>query len=140
VRSSLAITSTSELLSKLLDIAHGAIVVVDDSFNIQIWNQAAERTFGWTAEEAVGSNVADTMGSGEFAEGMSFEKALDSALRSGSWWGEVVQTRRDGSTFLAEVSFGVLRDADEQVIGYVTNHQNITGQRAVEEELERTVE
>jgi PAS domain S-box-containing protein len=128
---------TPELLNQLLEVVHDAIVVVDDSFVIQIWNQGAERLFGWTAEEAIGRPVTEIVGQAEYANGMSAEKALDTALRTGSWWGEAVQTRRDGSKFLAEVSLRVLRDADGQIIGYMSVDRNIAGQRAVEEELER---
>ena len=129
--------SAPELLDQLLNVVHGAVVVVDDSFVIQIWSQGAERLFGWTAAEAIGKPVTDIAGQAEYANGMSAERALDIALCTGSWWGEAVQTRRDGSKFLAEVSLGVLRDSDEQIIGYMSVDRNITGHRAVEEELER---
>ena len=128
--------STRELLDQVLDAVDAAVLVLDDQFVIQVWSQGAERTFGWTAEEAIERPVTDLIRPGEYAKGMSAEEALNIGLRTGSWWGEVIQTRRDGSQFLAEVLFRVLRDPDEDVIGYVSVHRNITGQRAVEDELE----
>ena len=47
--------STSEaMLSSILEIAADAIVVIDSDQRIRLFSQAAERTFGYRAEEALG--------------------------------------------------------------------------------------
>ncbi len=132
----LSLISTRELLDQVLDVVDVAVVIVDHEFVVRVWNQGAERTFGWTAKEVIGRPITEIVAPSEYAEGMDAERAFDTALRTGSWRGEVMQTRRDGSQFLAEVSFGVLRDPDKEVIGYVSVNRNITGHRAVEQELE----
>ena len=45
----------------ILDTAHDAFVGMDSAGVIVIWNAQAEHTFGWTREEAVGRNLADTI-------------------------------------------------------------------------------
>jgi len=45
------------VLATLLTELADAVVVADASGTICFWNPAAERTFGWTAAEAVGSSL-----------------------------------------------------------------------------------
>lgn len=44
-------------LAGLLDSAMDAIITVDEAQNIVLYNQAAERIFGWGAEQAVGQRL-----------------------------------------------------------------------------------
>ncbi|HEX6164372.1 MAG TPA: PAS domain S-box protein [Vicinamibacterales bacterium] len=45
----------------ILDTAHDAFIGMDETGNIVNWNAQAEQTFGWTREEAMGRNLADTI-------------------------------------------------------------------------------
>ena len=45
----------------IVDGAHEAFVAMDAAGRITYWNPMAERTFGWTREEAVGQVLADTV-------------------------------------------------------------------------------
>lgn len=46
---------------KVIETATAAFVSVDGEGTVTDWNAAAERTFGWTAAEAVGLRLADTI-------------------------------------------------------------------------------
>jgi PAS domain S-box-containing protein len=48
---------TDGVLAALLTNLADAVVVADAAGTICFWNAAAERTFGWTAEEAVGASL-----------------------------------------------------------------------------------
>jgi PAS domain S-box-containing protein len=52
----------------ILDTAHDAFVGMDSTGAIIIWNAQAEKTFGWTRQEAVGRNLADTIIPSAFRE------------------------------------------------------------------------
>ena len=45
----------------ILDTAHDAFVGMDADSRIVSWNAQAEKTFGWTREEALGCNLAETI-------------------------------------------------------------------------------
>ena len=45
----------------ILETAHDAFVGMDSDGRIVTWNAQAERTFGWTREEVLGRNLADTI-------------------------------------------------------------------------------
>jgi len=45
----------------VVDSAHDAYIGVDSAGRIVTWNAQAERTFGWTVDEAVGRSLVDTI-------------------------------------------------------------------------------
>jgi PAS domain S-box-containing protein len=68
-REALAKVAESDARSRLiLDTAHDAFIVMDADGRIVFWNAQAERTFGWTREEATGGILADTIIPSEFRE------------------------------------------------------------------------
>jgi PAS domain S-box-containing protein len=55
----LALLAEGERLRAVLDAALDCIVAMDASGRVLAWNPAAERTFGWTAAEALGREMAE---------------------------------------------------------------------------------
>jgi PAS domain S-box-containing protein len=61
-QTALARLAESEARARLIvDTAHDAFVGIDSAGRIVAWNAQAERTFGWTRQEAIGRNLADTI-------------------------------------------------------------------------------
>ncbi len=61
-RTALASLADSEARARLIvDTAHDAFIGIDSGGRIASWNAQAERIFGWTREEAVGKNLAETI-------------------------------------------------------------------------------
>ncbi len=61
-RRALARLAESEARARLIvDTAHDAFIGIDSSGHIVAWNAQAERTFGWTSEDALGRNLAETI-------------------------------------------------------------------------------
>ncbi len=99
----------------LLSEVHDAVFSSDSNFTITYWNQAAEKMFGWTKEEALGKN------SGELLKPKTDVSSLDevrSKLRDeGYWEGEVQYIRKDGTYFFVEVNSKTLKDVDGKYMG-----------------------
>jgi PAS domain S-box-containing protein len=74
---------------------------------IVYWNKGAERTFGWTAEEAVG-RVSITLLARDVP---LFEAAQAILLATGEWQGELAARTRDGRDITVEVHWTLVRDA-----------------------------
>lgn len=98
-------------LQSILDTVPDAMVVIDDKGRMQSFSSAAERLFGWTAQEVAGRNVDMLMPS-------PYHEAHDSYLLRYLTTGErriigigrvVVGQRRDGSTFPMELSVGEMK-------------------------------
>lgn len=114
----------------LLDYMNDAVVASDANYCIAAWNPAAERLYGWKAEEAIGKFGLDLLKT-EFPE-PDKEKMLTSIAETGLWRGEVTQVNRHGTRFPVEVSSIVLKDAEGKVTGYLSVNRDITGRKIVE--------
>ena len=88
----------------IIESAHDAFVALDAAHRIVDWNPAAERLFGWTADEAVGRPASETI-LPEIGAGWGLERH---ASAGGSHLPalpiEVSARHRDGRTLEVEVS------------------------------------
>jgi two-component system sensor kinase FixL len=123
-------------LRSILDTVPDAMVVIDEQGIMQSFSVAAERLFGWTAEEAIGRNVAILMPN-------PYRDAHDSYLDRYLGTGErriigigrvVVGERRDGSTFPMELAVGEMRSGDRRFFtGFV---RDLSERQATERRLQ----
>ncbi|MBC7453095.1 MAG: PAS domain S-box protein [Massilia sp.] len=65
----------------ILEASHHAFVGIDDKGDIINWNRAAEQTFGWTAEEALGKNLTATIIPA--AHHKAHQQGMDEFLKTG---------------------------------------------------------
>ena len=106
------------------------IIVMDSDGTIREWNPAAEHTFGWTREEAIGRRLGDMIVPEDLRK--RHEEGLARAARTGESriMGQRLRlpaVRKDGSTFTSELAItrierggrtfftGTLRDLTEIV-------------------------
>jgi PAS domain S-box-containing protein len=62
LRAALARVAESEARARLVvDTAHDAFIGIDAAGRIVSWNTQAERTFGWTYDEAIGHSLTETI-------------------------------------------------------------------------------
>ncbi len=121
----------------LLGAVGQAVVATDLQRRVISWNGAAERLYGWRAEEVLGRPIADlaiATHSAARAEGIYAKLAAGEA-----WSDQVPMRRRDGTTFLALVSATSLTDAGGRSIGYVGVSSDITHLAQVELDLRERV-
>jgi PAS domain S-box-containing protein len=85
----------------LLEVSPAAIVAIDPRDNVTLWNPAAERLFGYAAEEARGRNIDDLVASDE--EIRREAVTLNREAEAGPVRGTTRRTRKDGS--LVDVEF-----------------------------------
>lgn len=98
-----------------------AVITTDPAGVVVYWNPAAELLYGWTAQEALGRNIA-TLAIPDVAQQVGAD--IMAALRDGvSWSGGFPVRRKDGSMFPALVTdSGIYRDgALIGIIGVSTN-------------------
>ena len=96
-----------------------AIVVADTEGRIQLWSPGAEKLFGYTAAQAVGSTL-DLIVAEKYRE--RHWDGFRQAMRSGTAKSEGQSTtipvqRSDGTVIFHPGLFILLRDAHQQVIG-----------------------
>ncbi|HZU00584.1 MAG TPA: PAS domain-containing sensor histidine kinase [Ktedonobacteraceae bacterium] len=116
--------------SDLLALAHDAILVRDPQSRIVFWNRGAEEFYGWTAREAEG-HVTHTLLKTRFP--LSLAAVDEQMTRYGSWEGELVHTRRDGSSVLVESRQVLVRNEQGQPTAILEINRDITERRRLEQ-------
>lgn len=101
-------------LRSILDTVPDAMIVIDEAGIMQSFSSAAERLFGWRAEEAVGRNVSLLMPSPhrEAHDGYLERYYRTHERRIIGIGRVVVGERKDGSTFPMELAVGEMRAPD----------------------------
>lgn len=114
---------TAEEFQALLDAAVDGIILIDHQGKVQAFNRAAERLFGYRAEEILGANISVLMPNGDHN---------DHVIGRGR---EVEARRRDGSVFPVFLSVGVVEGTEPP--RFVSFIQDISYRRRAEEEAHR---
>ena len=124
-------------LVSILDTVPDAMIVIDEAGHIRSFSAAAERQFGWAADEVIGRNVNMLMPS-------PYREVHDGYLARYRSTGErriigigrvVIGARQDGSTFPMELSVGEVKSEDQHhFIGFVRDLTEIrTAERRLQE-------
>jgi PAS domain S-box-containing protein len=113
-------------LRAIMDTAVDAILTVSEGGQIDTFNPAAERAFGYRAAEVVGAPVAM----------LAADADPSHYLRAGHWQGE--GRRRDGSTFAAELSVSEMRVSEQRMFTCIA--RDVSSRKQAEEETRRARE
>jgi PAS domain S-box-containing protein len=136
-----AISLTSAQLNGILSIADDAIICVDARQNIILFNQGAERIFGWKADEIIGQSLnvllPPRFRPQHHAHIERFDKS-GAESRQMAERGAIFGIRRDGTEFPAEASISKL-DVGESLIHTVIL-RDITQRKEYERELKNAKE
>lgn len=121
-----------------VDSARDALIALDAHGDVVVWSAAAERMYGWTADDVLGQPLPWRDGECRGAE----LRQLHDLARRGVVVGAVpVETsRRNGSTVVAEVSIDPIRDAAGRIIGTCSIHRDVTLRAVPVEFADRTVD
>ena len=118
----------------ILNKASDAIVVTDLAGHITFWNQSAERTFGWSAAEALGRDKLQLFSPASAAE---LENARRAADADQEWRGELRLQNRQGKTLMMDSRITVILDDQGRPIGRLTIATDVTARKGIEEQFFR---
>lgn len=116
----------------LLDHATDAIVVRSMDGSVTFWNKGAERLYGWTSAEAVGSLMLTRTA----AESHDMREILDRTVRDGEWRGELLQRRCDGNAVAVEARWTLIRDDHGAPQSILAIETDLTQRKSAEHEIE----
>lgn len=126
-----AIERAVKAQAALLDAANDAIWAAGLDERITYWNKGAERLYGWTRDEALGISPHELLRT-------RFPVPLEEIARQralGGWQGELVHTKRDGTTVTVASSWSALRDAQNNLAGWLQINTDISDRKRSEESL-----
>ncbi|GIL38435.1 PAS domain S-box protein [Roseiterribacter gracilis] len=115
--------SAIDRLEALIRKAPDGIITADAGGRILSWSLGAERMFGWTAEEAIGSPLSMLVPSRlRAAHDNGLRRATDSGdLRAGHATHALIATTRDGAEIPIRLTLTRWRDADGLTFGAVVH-------------------
>jgi PAS domain S-box-containing protein len=122
-------------LQALIDSSPLALVEFGLDTRIRLWNPAAERIFGWTAEEMIGRGGLPMAPPSRRAE----SEDLFDRVRKGESVNdyETVRLRKDGRLVPVSIAAAPVRDGSGRVVGNMVAYTDITERKAQEAEVHR---
>jgi PAS domain S-box-containing protein len=130
-----------DFINKIIQSSPNAIIAIDMTGNILIWNRAAEETLGYKAAEVIGKMSIEKI----YPEGMA--RQLMQMTRSPEHGGvgklnayPMVYVRRDGTVVEGNLSAAIIYDADGKEIASVGSFVDLKERLEMERALRRTQE
>ena len=126
------IQASEERLRATIQASPVAIIEVGLDDRVAMWNPAAERMFGWSEEEMLGSPVRHVP-----PERREELRELFERVRAGEVYTGVESTRvcKDGSVIDVEISAAPIHDGGGRVAGHMALFADITARKTQEAEL-----
>lgn len=134
------VVELNKFLSNVVHNSADAIISLNQDGKIIIWNSGAEVIFGYKADEVTGRNLDFLLPQklikenelGWIEEVVHRENALVNH--------ETERITKSGKIIIAEVTRTLLKNEDNEVIGYSEIIKDITDRKRIEEELKKTIE
>ena len=128
--------STSTELSEkaeLLDLTHDMIFVRNMNDVITYWNRGAEALYGWSAEYAVGRPAHQLL---QTVFPSSLDEIMQGLLSTGRWEGELIHTKRDGSTVVVSSRWSLKKDGQGKPLAVLETNTDISERRRAEAKVQ----
>ena len=129
------ISETAALLAAIVESSDDVIVSKTLDGTITSWNPAAERTFGYTAAEAVGQNIRLIIPADRWSE----EDTVLARIRKGERVDhfETIRRAKDGRLINVSLVISPVKDKSGKIVGASKVARDITERKAIEQERER---
>ncbi len=103
--------------------AYDAIFLRDSSNLITLWNRGAERTYGYTPEEALGRSPHELL---KTVPPIPLEEIYERLRVEGYWEGELLHTRKDGVQIVAETRWATVLDRRGEIASILEITRDVT--------------
>ncbi len=119
----------ADLLANVSD----AVIATDVNFIVQSWNKAAEKMYGWTAQEAKGQTLKELVKTEYPAN--TREELLNRLFETGQFEAEVIQYQKDGRVLNIWTLVSMVKDDVGNQVGIVSVNRDITERKEAEATL-----
>ncbi|MDB4985403.1 MAG: Sensory box histidine kinase [Myxococcaceae bacterium] len=123
-------------LAGIMSMAADAVITVDEQMQIVLYNEGAERIFGWTLPEVLGKPV-EILLPARFADAhrshmRDFHASTDTARKMGARLPEIFGRRKSGAEFPAQAAISKLNIGGASLFTVIL--RDITEQKRIESE------
>ena len=126
---------TARLLAAIVESSNDAIISKSLDGIIQTWNAAAERLFGFRAEEAIGRHISLVIPPDRIAEEDKIIASLKAGQRIEHF--ETERVRTDGRRITVSLTISPIKDDSGNVIGASKIVRDITERKRLEDNLRK---
>jgi PAS domain S-box-containing protein len=120
--------------ARLINLASDAISVRNLDGTIRMWNQSAERLYGWTTAEMCGRPVREAL----YEDPAPYDEANQALLEKGEWRGELPQLCKDGRKIIVSARWTLVRDDRGEPESVLIIHTDVTEQKKLEAQALRS--
>jgi len=107
----------------LLDLTPDAIFVRKLEGSITFWSKGAEKTYGWTREEAIGQD-SNVLLKTQFFQ--SYQKVIVELKQTGKWSGEILHTTKDGKQLTLQSFWQAIFNLNGEIAELLESNVDIT--------------
>lgn len=125
-------------LAAIVESTHDAIIGKMPDGTIMSWNRAAERIYGYTAEEAVGRNISMLVPPEIPNDVPGIHERVLSGQKIENY--QTLRMRKDGTRLHVSLTVSPIHDLDGRVIGLSTIARDITEQVEMQQALEENAQ
>jgi PAS domain S-box-containing protein len=129
--------TAARLLASIVESSDDAIVSKNLDGIIQSWNAAAERIFGYSAQQATGRHISLIIPPERISEEQDIIARIQAGERVENF--ETVRQRSDGTQIHVSLTISPVRDEEGRVVGASKIARDITDRKRIEAERQRLV-
>ncbi len=137
-RASQALRESQESLSRVISSAADAIITKDLNGITTSWNPAAERLFGYSAEEVLGKSLLMLFPPDRMNEERQILERIEKGERVEHF--ESVRIRKDGRPVQVDLTISPMRNREGRITGASKIARDISAQKEAEEALRKSEE
>jgi PAS domain S-box-containing protein len=126
-------TAAESFLAAIVESSDDAIISEDLSATVMTWNKAAERLFGYRAEEILGKSIVTIIPPERHGEENTILERIQRGERIERF--ETVRVRKDGSRIDILLTVSPIKDATGKIIGASKIARSLTEHKRTEEAL-----
>ncbi|MEG3840126.1 PAS domain S-box protein [Microcoleus sp. herbarium14] len=115
--------------AQMLDFANDTIAVLDLNGVISYWNLGAKWLYGWRKSEAIGKNLHELLQT-EWTQPL--ETIQEVFFERGSWQGELVRTKEDGTKITVASRWTLQRDEQDRPLAILEISNDISDRKRSE--------
>lgn len=123
-----------QLFLQVVEQSAVAISITDKKANILYTNPSFERVTGYQEEDVVGRN--ESILSDKCTPDIVYKTLWGRLLQKKAWNGVLVNRRKDGKRYLADLTIAPVLDADGEASHYLGMHRDVTEENRIQRELE----
>lgn len=126
------LAQVNRALRALIEASPLPIVSIDTNNAVTGWNPAAERVFGWTAQEVIGQRLPTIPPESAAEAAAVWQRVMEGDAFVSV---ESVRVRRDGSRLDVSIAYGPVHDTSGRITGFMAIIDDVTEAKRAREAL-----